>query len=274
MKINGIHYHVDVAGVGEPLVLLHGFSGCGANWQPHAEALAARFRVVTADLIGHGQTDSPDDPERYVMERAAADLVAILDALDMPSAHLLGYSMGGRLALYTALAYPTRFNRLILESASPGLKTAAEREARIASDEALAQRIEGQGIPAFADYWTSLPLFATQSPEVRERLHDRRLRNNSVGLANSLRGMGTGAQPSLWERLPELQMRTLLLCGALDAKFRAINEEMRTLIPNSTLVTVSEAGHTTHIEQPQRFRAEVLRFLQTEQGKTTRESLE
>lgn len=274
MIINGIHYHVDVVGAGEPLVLLHGFSGSGANWQPHVEALAPKFRVVTVDLIGHGQTDSPDDPERYVMERAAADLIAILDGLDMPSAHLLGYSMGGRLALYIALAYPARFKRLILESASPGLKTAAEREARIVSDEVLARRIEGQGIPAFADYWTSLPLFATQSPEVRARLHEQRLRNNPVGLANSLRGMGTGAQPSLWARLPELTMPTLLLCGALDAKFRAINEEMHALIPDSTLVNVPEAGHTTHAEQPQRFRAEVLHFLQTGQGKTTRESLE
>src|SRR5690349_3403754 len=114
MLINDIHYHVEVTGTGEPLVLLHGFSGSGANWSEHVEAFAQEFRVVAIDLLGHGQTDSPPDPARYAMERAAADLIAILDALDMPTVHLLGYSMGGRLALYTALTYPGRFNRLIL----------------------------------------------------------------------------------------------------------------------------------------------------------------
>jgi 2-succinyl-6-hydroxy-2,4-cyclohexadiene-1-carboxylate synthase len=261
MLINGIQYHVEVAGAGEPLVLLHGFSGSGANWAEPVAHFARKFRVVTIDLIGHGQTESPDNPKRYAIEQAAADLIAILDALDMPRVNLLGYSMGGRLALYAALAYPMRFGRLVLENASPGLKTAAEREARIASDEALARRIEGQGIPAFADYWTNLPLFATQSDEVHARLHEQRLANHAVGLAGSLRGMGTGAQPSLWGRLGELKLPTLLLCGALDGKFREINEEMHTLISPSKLVVIEGAGHTTHVEQSERFRGEVERFL-------------
>jgi 2-succinyl-6-hydroxy-2,4-cyclohexadiene-1-carboxylate synthase len=169
--------------------------------------------------------------------------------------------MGGRLALYTAFIYPARVKRLILESASPGLKTSVEREARVASDNALADRIEMEGIEAFADTWTNLPLFATQSSEVRQRLHDQRLHNNPLGLANSLRHMGTGVQPPLWNALPLIGITTLLLCGALDPKFSAINAEMHTLIPRSTLITVSDAGHTIHAEQPARFQAEVLRFL-------------
>lgn len=261
MQINGVDYHVETHGSGDPLLLLHGFSGSGANWAGQVEAFAPHFTVITVDLPGHGQTDSPADSSRYTFEFAAADLIAILDSLGFASVHLLGYSMGGRLALYTALTYPMRINRLVLESASPGLKTAAEREARTASDEALARRIETEGISAFADYWTSLPLFATQPPEVRQRLHGQRLHNNPLGLANSLRGMGTGAQPSLWERLGELSMPTLLLCGALDTKFAAINAEMHALIPQSKLVTVSGAGHTIHAEQPAYFAAEVLRFL-------------
>lgn len=261
MQINGVDYHVETHGSGEPLLLLHGFSGSGTNWAAQVEAFAPHFNVITVDLPGHGHTASPADPARYGVEYVAADLVVILDALGFPSAHLLGYSMGGRLALYTALYAPRRINRLILESASPGLKTAAEREARIASDEALAQRIETQGIPAFAAYWTSLPLFATQSLETRQRLHDQRLHNNPQGLANSLRGMGTGAQPSLWQRFGELSIPTLLLCGELDTKFAAIHAEMHALIPQSTLITIPGAGHTIHAEQPIQFTDEVLRFL-------------
>lgn len=261
MVINGVNYHVETHGAGDPLVLLHGFSGSGANWEVHVDTLAQHFRVVTVDLLGHGQTDSPADPARYRAERAAADLIAIFDALDLPRVNLLGYSMGGRLALYTALQYPARIDRLILESASPGLRTDAERQARIRSDEALADRIERDGVAAFVDYWTDIPLFATQMPELRQRLYEQRLNNDPVGLANSLRGMGTGAQPSLWEHLPALDLPVLLLCGALDAKFAAINREIRHLIPHSTLVVIPDAGHTVHAEQPERFRAEIDRFL-------------
>ena len=244
-----------------PLLLLHGFTGSGLNWEGHHRAFKQHFYTFTVDLLGHGDSESPADPERYHIELIARDLMDVLDVFEFPRVNLLGYSMGGRLALYTALTYPERINRLILESASPGLRTAAEREARIAQDEALAQRIETEGIEAFADYWTNLPLFATQTPEVRERLKRQRLRNNPVGLANSLRGMGTGVQPSLWDRLGALAMPTLLICGALDTKFSAINAEMHDLIPDSKLVVIPGAGHTTHVEQPERFRAEVLRFL-------------
>ena len=264
MLINGINYHIETHGTGEPLVLLHGFTGSGASWADQAEVFARQFRVVTVDLLGHGQTESPDNPARYGMVSAADDLITIFDTLELEHVNLLGYSMGGRLSLFTALRFPKRINCLILESASPGLKTAAEREARIAQDEALADRIERAGIVAFSEYWSNLPLFATQPPEIRDRLRTQRLSNNPTGLANSLRGMGTGVQPSLWERLGELEMPTFLICGALDTKFSAINAEMHDLIPNSSLTVIPDAGHITHVEQPERFRSEVLRFL----GKT------
>ncbi len=262
MDINGIHYHVEIHGAGDPLVLLHGFTGSSANWAATVNAFAEQFRVVSIDLLGHGQTDSPANPDRYRIEQAAADLVALFDALNLEMVTLFGYSMGARLALYTALTYPQRIKRLILESGSPGLKTAAERAARIASDQALADRIERDGIVAFADYWTNISLFATQSPDVRQRLHTQRIANNPLGLANSLRGMGTGVQPSLWDRLRELTMPTLLICGALDPKFSAINAEMHAIMPASSLLVIPNAGHTTHIEQPDRFLAEVLHFLE------------
>ncbi len=106
-----------------------------------------------------------------------------------------------------------------------------------------------------------MPLFATQSPELRQRLHDQRLRNNPTGLANSLRGMGTGAQPSLWDRLGELTMPVLLIAGEHDAKFSAINREMQSLIPKAQLEIVAGAGHTVHAEQPQRHNEMVRAFL-------------
>src|SRR5689334_8938781 len=111
MVVNGIHYHVETHGRGDPLVLLHGFTGSGVNWTGHTEVFAQYFQVITIDLLGHGQTDAPVDLARYRIESAASDLVAILDKLSLDKVTLLGYSMGGRLALYAALTSPVRISR-------------------------------------------------------------------------------------------------------------------------------------------------------------------
>ncbi len=125
MMNDAAHYHIEVRGSGdETLLLLHGFTGSGTNWAAQVSFFADYFRVVTIDLLGHGATNAPTDPARYAIDRQAADILGILDSLEVERAHLLGYSMGGRLALYTALAYPQRIERLILESASPGLAAA------------------------------------------------------------------------------------------------------------------------------------------------------
>ncbi len=257
--IQDVRYHILSNGDeqnGVPLLLLHGFTGSAANWLPLMEMLGRNRRVIAVDLLGHGGTDSPDDPARYRIERAAADLIDILDLLDIVQVDLLGYSMGGRLALACAVEYPLRIRSLILESASPGLATSAEREARRQSDCALADCIEKKGVSAFIDYWESIPLFASQMNlphEARAQLRAQRLTNNPRGLANSLRGMGTGAQPNYWDTLRHLVMPILLITGALDTKFSKIGMDMHTAINRSRLHIVPGAGHTVHLEQPRLF---------------------
>src|SRR5262249_18130913 len=152
-----------------------------------------------------------------------------------------------------ALAHQDRFASLMLESASPGLAEVAERAARTASDNALADLIEREGIEAFAVRWERMPLFATQErlPQaVRERLAAQRRANRPAPLANSLRGMGTGVQPSLWERLSELKIPCLIMAGELDAKFTSIARRMAAAIPHARLALVPGAGHTVHLEEP------------------------
>ena len=264
MRIRGVNYAYRRSGHGEPLVLLHGFTGSQTNWEAHIDAFAAQYSVITVDLLGHGQSDSPGDNERYSMENAAEDLITLFANLDLPSVNLLGYSMGGRLALYVALHYPNHVQSLILESASPGLKTESEREARRRSDEMLAHRIERDGVEAFVDYWENLPLWDSQKSlpdEVSASLRAQRLSNDPTGLANSLRGMGTGAQPSLWGQLSEAPMPVQLIIGELDSKFVNIASEMHKILPHSRLSIIPDAGHTAHLEQPARFSTIVLQFL-------------
>ncbi len=267
--VNGVLYHVEVTGQGNPLLLLHGFTGSGQNWADHVPTLAQHYRVVTLDILGHGLTDSPADPARYSMEKVAADVTAVLHQSSIVNfqssiVNLLGYSMGGRLALYLAVHYPHLIRALILESASPGLETEPERAARRARDHALADRIESESVAAFVDYWEALPLWASQqqlAPEKRAALRAQRLNNNPTGLANSLRGMGTGAQPSLWPHLSELTTPVLLLAGETDEKFVGINRRMHNLLLNSQLELIADAGHAVHLERPYAFRQVVLTFL-------------
>ncbi len=267
--VNNIRYNYDLSGDGSPLVLLHGFTGSSENWQPHLQAFSEHFQVVTIDLPGHGQTDSPEDPLRYRMEQVASDVIELIREGCTSPVHLLGYSMGARLALYVVVHYPDAIQSLILESGSPGLADEAAQAERIWQDEALADRIERDGIEAFVDYWERIPLFASQqrlTDEHRQRLREQRLRNQPHGLANSLRGMGTGVQPSLWDRLNTLNVPVLLLAGALDTKFVGIASQMYDLLPNATSVIVPDAGHSIHLEAPAAFQSYVLNFLTRQQG--------
>lgn len=267
VQANGVAYFASATGEGEPLVLLHGFTGSSANWDAVTAVLASHFRVIMIDLLGHGRTDSPADPSRYQMKRAAADVTTILQNLissASPQFNLLGYSMGGRLALYIALHYPHLVRSLILESASPGLATEAERAERRGRDEALADRIEREGIRPFVNFWENLPLWGSQqnlSEAARQTLRQQRLQNNPTGLANSLRGMGTGAQLSLWPRLSELTMPVLLMAGELDQKFVEIGRQMAAQIPLAQLEMAPGAGHTVHLEETAVFTQTVLNFL-------------
>lgn len=268
IQVNDVHLGVEIrepAGTNRgTLVMLHGFTGSAASWGEHLDIFAHDgLRVIALDMLGHGESDAPAEFERYSIEHCCEDIITALRMLAVQEgeAILLGYSMGGRIALYTA--FSGFFRALILESASPGIEDNVERAERHGSDEALAARIEREGIPAFVDYWENIPLFASQQTlpeEVRATLHAQRLHNRADGLANSLLGVGTGAQPPLYVALPELQIPVLLLVGELDSKFTSLGQLMQQLLPHAKLCIVPEAGHAVHLEQPALFQQQVLAF--------------
>jgi 2-succinyl-6-hydroxy-2,4-cyclohexadiene-1-carboxylate synthase len=264
IPLGGVSLNVVCRGAGPALVLLHGFTGSTETWTPHMEALSASYATIGIDMLGHGGSDAPADPARYRIERAASDILDVLDRLGAERAAILGYSMGGRVALQLSAAAPDRVAALIVESGSPGVADPAARRVRAEQDAALADAIERDGVPAFVDRWERQPLFATQSTlprETRARLRAQRLAQPARGLANSLRGLGQGTQPSLWERLPDLRPPTLLLVGALDETYAARGRDMNRRMPNAELVVIPDAGHAVHLERPGAFQDTVLRFL-------------
>ncbi len=269
IAVNGIRLNLERVGAGPPLVLLHGFTGSAATWTPHLDAFAGHFSVIAVDLPGHGASDTPADPARSGMKQCVADLLALFDRLEIERVSLLGYSMGGRVALNLAIAAPERIRALVLESASPGIADLEERLARRRSDAALADMIEREGIEAFVDYWERLPLFASQAAlpaATRDRQRAQRLANTARGLATSLRCIGTGMMAPLHDRLGEIQFPVLLIAGELDEKYFRLGQDIAGALPTARLVVVPDGGHATHLEQPEVFHRHVLEFLESEGG--------
>jgi len=255
---------VRVEGSGEPLLLIHGFTGSGLSWGVDLiSGLAQAHQVVAVDLLGHGESDISADPERYRVEEMLEDLGQVLDAVSIEKARWVGYSMGGRIALAGAVKSPSRISSLVLESASPGLAGVGERKARRRADEALAEGILRGGMEAFVDHWLGLPLFATQGklpPNVRSQTRERKLQNRPEALAACLRGVGTGVQPSFWDSLQEVTMPTLLMAGEEDQKFTQVADLMAEGIPDAALRLMPKAGHAIHLENPFAWLAAVLTF--------------
>ena len=262
--INGIRYHVDVWGEGFPFLLLHGFTGDRSTWSEFKPFWKEHSKAIALDIIGHGPTDSPLEPSRYDIEAIADDLYALLEKLEIDKTDLLGYSMGGRLALTFAIKYPKKVRRLILESSSPGLKTESEREARRLHDEKLAERIQTEGLHEFIDYWENIPLFQSQlrlPQPIRDHIRKQRLSNSENGLMNSLKGMGTGAQASWWNALEDVNIPTLLLTGSFDEKFCQIASKMTKKLKNSKWISIDDCGHAIHVEKSEIFGTIVSGFL-------------
>jgi 2-succinyl-6-hydroxy-2,4-cyclohexadiene-1-carboxylate synthase len=255
-----------VAASRPPLVMLHGFTQTGQSWLPFAEPLLARVQpargpwpVLLPDAPGHGGSAAV---------RAGLWETAELLSRAAPAqgAVWCGYSMGARMALHVALAYPAQVGGLVLVSGTAGIDDEAARAARRRSDEALARRLEDggdEGLPAFLAEWLAQPLFAglpTQGAGLAARLA-----NTAAGLASSLRLAGTGTQEPLWARLGELGERSLpvlLVAGELDSAYCLHAERMAAAIGRTARVSViPEAGHACHLQRPAEVAGAVASFL-------------
>lgn len=252
------------------VVFIHGFTQTHTSWDPVAHHFRGNWRVLQVDLPGHG--DSPR--ARAGVEAAAALLSQTVDAALGPGrVALVGYSMGGRIALRAALDCPERYAALALLGASPGLADATSRAERAHADALLAAELARIGVSRFLDQWLSGPLFATLDP--RHAGRPERERNDADALADALRFLGPGSQAPLWDRLGELSVPTLLLAGELDPRYRSVATTMAAQIgEHARAAIVPGAGHAAHLEQPDHTARLLNRFLcSVQQGLTQLETL-
>lgn len=267
MSLEEYRFHYCFSGNSDkPLItFLHGFMGNSNEFNEAISLLANDFHCLNIDLPGHGKTQVLND-DCYAMVKTADGLITLLDELKVDRCFLVGYSMGGRLALYLTLNFPQYFNRVILESATPGLSIQEEKLERIKRDEQIARKlsrsIDKDDFKKFLDNWYSQAIFGNikNHPQF-EQMIENRLQNNPLELAKSLRLMGTGVQPSLWEKLAKNKIPLFLLVGEKDLKFIDINTKMAQVNDLCELNIIKNVSHNIHLENTSVFVKNIRGFL-------------
>ena len=247
---------VDVTGPehAPALVFLHGFMGRKEDWAEIIAHLEEAFRCYTIDLPFHGASRSIhaefDDTVHHIVRR--------LDGLGCRRFGLVGYSMGGRIALQLALHHAERVPRCVIESGSPGLMQDSARESRRQQDEGLAEQLdavasEGGTLENFLQQWYRADLWAslrTKPERLEQLIATRSMHNDPAALASALRALGTGRQAHQWQALACSRTPILCVVGALDTKYRHIAMEMRAQAQALEIATVPACGHNVHFERP------------------------
>jgi 2-succinyl-6-hydroxy-2,4-cyclohexadiene-1-carboxylate synthase len=237
--------------VGETVTFVPGFMQRGEAWQPVAARVAgASYRTTCVDF------------STWTLEERVQELLA-----DAPrGSALVGYSMGGRLALRAALAEPDRFAALVLVGVTAGIEDAGERADRRRSDESLAEWMERRSIEAVVERWEANPVFATQPEELREWQRRGRLSHEPEKLAQLLRSAGQGAVAPVWDRLGDLTCPVLLTAGEQDRRYATAARRMAERIRTARVRLISDAGHAPQLEAPADFAALLTEFLDEHLG--------
>lgn len=239
------------AGDGVPVTLLHGFTLNGRTWRELVAKMPPGWRWIMPDIRGHGDTRlEPGAP--VTMDACTSDLEMLWGALGVERTHLVGYSMGGRLALHVAVRLPERIRSLLTIGAHAGLDDDA-RAGRRQGDEALADRIERFGVEPFVNYWSAQPLFSgleRRGTAFMAMLRAQRLTNRPDGLAASLRGMGAGAMEPLWDELPRISCPCTFVAGEDDTAYVNAARRLAATVPGARLEIVPRSGHAVQMQRP------------------------
>lgn len=227
-------------------VCLHGFTGTPAVWDPVAPG---------AGLALSGHAPALPVLPGWCFADEVARLAAAIDATGTTPVHLIGYSLGGRLALHLALSRPDLVARLSLISAHPGLDDhdADARAQRRAADEAWSALLERHGIAAFVSAWEEQPLWHSQRalpPAALAAQRSARLSHDPAQLAAALRALGLAAMPGTWPRLSRLSVPTTFITGSLDTRYTDLSRRAAQLIPGARTTVIPGAGHNLVLERP------------------------
>lgn len=246
------------------ILFLHGFTGCAEDWFPVFEQIPDKYNCLALDIIGHGKSDVPGSSMHYSIDSIMSQIKYVKDHLTQNKIFLLGYSMGGRIALTYASMYPEDVKGLILEASSAGIKNDEERQKRYEEDLKLAEFIETHTMEEFIEMWHDQEIFNTQrrfSNDKLKKIKKKKASGSKTGYANILKGFSTGIMPPVHDKLKKIPLKVLLITGDLDTKFTGINARLAKRFFKAKHKIVRNSGHNTHLEEPKRFIEIVLNYL-------------
>ncbi len=246
-QINGIRIRYDATGDGPVMLLTHGYSATGRMWAPQIEALKDRYRIITWDMRGHGETESPDDPAQYSEALTLADMVGLLEFLGEDTAVVGGLSLGGFMSLAFHLVHPEVVRALVLCDTGPGYRSPEARAGWTRAVEKRALDLETRGMDALGS-----------SSEVRATARHHR---SAQGLAHAARGSLAQFDARIIDHLPEIRVPTLVIVGERDEPFVGASEYMAAKIPGARLEVIPGAGHAANLDNPDHFNRVLNAFL-------------
>ena len=223
------------------LVFLHGFAGDSREWMAVGERFSRHPRLYI-DLPGHGGSSALYARD---FDAVCSQLHATLISYNILKHWLVGYSLGGRIAMLYACQHPAGLQGAIVEGAHPGLSHAAAREARWLSDARWAQRFRHEPLAEVFHDWYRQPVFAGLTASQRQALVRLRSENSGVALAAMLEATSLAVQPDLRPALRRCHFPFYYLCGEHDHKFRALGAELA-----ASCQLINDAGHNAHRENP------------------------
>jgi len=244
--LNGIEIDYEVSGHGPTLLLSHGYGSTRHMWDDQHRAFADRWRVVSWDMRGHGQTESPADPKQYSAALTVADMRALLQHVGAERAVIGGLSLGGYVSLAFALAHPELTQALVICDSGPGYRNAEARDQWNARAHERAANLEARGLDALA----------RRSRETQQAVH-----RSAQGLAHAARGMLAQEGSRVIDGLAGIRVPTLVIVGDQDQPFVAPSEYMAKKIPGARLAVIAGAGHSSNLDQPEAFNRVLREFL-------------
>ena len=247
-RLNGIEIEYQDGGRGPAVLLGHGYSATGRMWDGQRAALGDRWRIISWDMRGHGQTDSPTDPRQYTAALTVADMRAVLQHCGEPRAVIGGLSLGGYVSLAFYLTHPEMVRALVICDSGPGYRNAEARAAWNKRAHQRAAKLEEKGLEALAG----------GSREMREAVGHHA---SAQGLAHAARGVLAQDGSDVIDGLGSIRVPTLVIVGDQDQPFLAPCEYMAKKIPGVRLEVIPGAGHSSNLDQPAIFNRVLADFL-------------
>jgi pimeloyl-ACP methyl ester carboxylesterase len=264
---DGVKLHYEEVGSGIPIVFVHEFAGDGRSWEAQMRYFGRRYRAIAYDARGYPPSEVPDDVERYSQNRARDDIRAVLDALSIDKAHIVGLSMGGFAALHFGFTYPQRARSLVVAGCGYGAEP--DKRQQFADEvEASARRFEVEEMARAAETYALGPSrvqFQNKDPRGWREFADELARHSARGSALTLRGVQK-RRPSLYElvdRIKTITAPTLVMTGDEDWPCLEPALLMKRTIKSAALVVMPNTGHTLNLEEPAAFNAHLDLFFQT-----------